>query len=244
MAKKYKRQYWGGNPRHTQHDYIESGIDVIGEHLTDIEYTGTETRIGSTSNYTAIESDGTIEFNGEAAVWEDLRFDANAIRAAGVKDPAYSTMLGGLRTYWFSPTTQEELYFNAQMPHAWDGSAIYPHIHWMASTASDGAPASQKALWKMEYAWASIGSTFAAAATVSGSTHYPNEEPAANKHYMTAMTSIVPSTNQSGISSMLICRLYRDSTDAADTFEQGAFLLEVDFHYRINTVGSREETSK
>jgi len=149
-----------------------------------------------------------------------------------------------LRTYVFSASTQEELYFNAQMPHAWDGSAVYPHAHWMATTASDGTPAAQKVAWRMEYVWASIGSTYAAATTVAGSTSYPDEEVLANKHYITSFTPMSPSTAQDGLSSMLLCRLYRDSTAAADTFEHGAYLLEVDFHYRINTVGSREELSK
>ena len=104
MAGKYKRQYWGGNPRPEMHDNIEAGLQTIGDHLTDVRYVDNETQIGSTADYTAIEADGTVEYNGEAMVWEDLRFDSNAIRAAGVKDPAYSTCLGGLRTYVFSAT--------------------------------------------------------------------------------------------------------------------------------------------
>jgi hypothetical protein len=51
-----------------------------------------------------------------------------------------------------------------------------------------------------------------------------------------------------GISSMLACRIFRGS-DAQDTWVGTAsgslpLLLEVDFHYEIDTVGSRSSSSK
>ena len=43
---------------------------------------------------------------------------------------------------------------------------------------------------------------------------------------------------------MMVCRLFRDATDAADTYDADAVLLEFDVHYKVNMLGSREETSK
>lgn len=175
-------------------------------------------------------------------MWEDLRFDANAIKAAGVKDPAYSTCLGDLRSYWFSPSTLEELYLAAQFPHAWDGSAIYPHMHWFATTAS--SVAGHQVRWGMEYSWANIGSTMSVPATVYASTAYPSEQIEENKHYITSFSPIIPTTVQNGLSSMMLIRIFRDSTVLEDTFVHGAWLLEFDIHYKMNMVGSRQELEK
>jgi hypothetical protein len=183
------------------------------------------------------------EIGSSWVMWDDLRFDANALKAAGVKDPSYSTCLGdGLRAYWFSPSTQEELFFAVQMPHSWDGSPIYPHIHWMATTAS--STLADKVQWHLEYSWASIGSTMSAPTTIVVSSRIPNEAIVANKHYMSKFDTITPTTSQNGISSMMLCRLARDSTVAADSFAQGAYLLEFDIHFRMNMIGSRNEASK
>ena len=176
-------------------------------------------------------------------MWDDLRFDANALKAAGVKDPAYTTCLGsGLRAYWFSPTTQEELYFAAQMPHSWDGSAIYPHVHWFDSTGS--STKADLVRWGLEYSWAEIGSTMTTASTVYISTRFPDEAITKNKHYISEFAAITPSTNQDGMSAMLLCRLFRDSTVAEDSSTNGAYLLEFDIHYRMNMIGSRQENTK
>jgi len=182
------------------------------------------------------------EVGSSWGMWEDLRFDSNGIKAAGIKDPAYSTWSGELRSYWFSPTTSEDLFLNVQMPHAWDGSAIYPHMHWVATTGS--SVAGHQIRWGLEYSWASIGSTFPASATVYASTSYPNEQIDANKHYITSFDPITPTTNQNGLSAMLSCRIFRDSTVVGDSFTHGAFLLEFDLHYRMNMIGSRQDLTK
>lgn len=175
-------------------------------------------------------------------MWEDLRFDSNALKAAGVKDPAYSTCVGNLRAYYFSHTTQEELYINVQMPHAWAGSAIYPHVHWLATTGS--ATVADSPLWALEYSWANIGSTMSAPATVYASTHSPASAVTSLRHNITSFSPIDPTISQNGLSSMMLVRLYRDSTVASDDFEHGAFLLEFDLHYQINMIGSRQELTK
>ena len=43
---------------------------------------------------------------------------------------------------------------------------------------------------------------------------------------------------------MLICSLTREGTDADDTLLQDVYCAEVDFHYQINTIGSRTRTMK
>jgi hypothetical protein len=45
---------------------------------------------------------------------------------------------------------------------------------------------------------------------------------------------------------MLVCRLFRDAAGVGgtDDYDDDAGLLEIDFHYEIDTIGSRTETAK
>jgi hypothetical protein len=48
------------------------------------------------------------------------------------------------------------------------------------------------------------------------------------------------------ISSMLVCRLFRDATGSGETddYPETAGLLEFDFHYRADSVGSYDHAFK
>lgn len=81
-------------------------------------------------------------------------------------------------------------------------------------------------------------------ATVYASTAYPSEQIEENKHYITSFSPIIPTTVQNGLSSMMLIRIFRDSTVLEDTFVHGAWLLEFDIHYKMNMVGSRQELEK
>jgi hypothetical protein len=63
------------------------------------------------------------------------------------------------------------------------------------------------------------------------------------KHHKAVNATGIDGTGKT-LSSMIICRLYRDVSDANDTYASDAFLLEIDFHYEIDTVGSRTELTK
>jgi len=52
---------------------IETGIGDLHTTLANVSLNSGEIRIGGASDYLAVEADGTIEFNGEATVWDDLR---------------------------------------------------------------------------------------------------------------------------------------------------------------------------
>jgi hypothetical protein len=209
-------------------------------------------RIGTTADYTQIEPDGHLSYVGEATRWEDLRFPAIATKLGGTKDPGFAKFKDngsgsqGVFTYFFDSDTEEELYFVAQMPHQWKlESTIYPHVHWSPKTSSDGNPADQLVRWGLEYTLAKIGGSFGNTSIIYGSAHYPADaDVVAGDHYLTSLTPI----SMAGIdevSSMLICRIFRDATHGDDNYEHDAGLLEIDFHYEVDTPGgSKEELSK
>jgi hypothetical protein len=62
------------------------------------------------------------------------------------------------------------------------------------------------------------------------------------QHLITSLGTI-PGTNL-GISTILVCRLYRATGDASDTFANEVGLLGFDIHYEKDTEGSRQEFTK
>jgi len=168
----------------------------------------------------------------------------NATIRGGSKDPTFAKWLDngagsqGVFLYFFSPTIEEELYFAAQLPHSWkEGTDIHAHLHWIPK--SNGA-AGQKVSWGLEYTWFDVGAVASNTSIVYGDTTHIDEDLIANKQYITSFGSL----SGSGLllSSMLACRVFRDATGAGgtDSYTADAGLLEVDFHYEINTPGSRQ----
>jgi hypothetical protein len=190
--------------------------------------------IGNATSYTRIDSAG-ITFAGNATMWEDIRI-AGSQMGQGATAPDPVSFLGGLKVYGFNgDATTEQMYFEVQMPHAYkEGSTIYPHVHWMPTTANTG-----NVVWQLEYVWAAVDSVFGSLDTLQ--TAAAATGGVAWKHHM---TSFPPITGRPGLSSMLVCRLFRNPGYTGDDYEFDAGLLEVDFHYETDAIGSRGVTTK
>lgn len=202
----------------------------------------------SGGDYTEIEPDGTIEFRGDAVVWDDLRVPVTSTRKGG-NDPNFAQLVDdgsgsrGVFVEWFDFNSEEELFFTAQTPHGWkEGSVLRPHIHWTPKT---NGGAGQKVSWGLEYTWVDRGQeTGNTVIAYNNNTIQGDSVLLANKHYTTELGDI--SGVGYSIFSMLICRIFRDAAGTGETDDYGsdAGLLEVDFHYEIDTVGSRVAWSK
>jgi hypothetical protein len=126
------------------------------------------------------------------------------------------------------------------MPHAWKISDIGAHVHWIPKTNGTGSVS-----WGLEYTWANIGDTFSDTKIIYGNNHIPGGSLVAGKHMLTEIGTISPE-GITGVSSMLICRIFRDATGTGltDNYNDDAGLLEIDFHYEIDSLGSQEEYVK
>lgn len=177
----------------------------------------------------------------QETVWDDLRVPASSARvqgATGVPDFAKLADDGagsnGVYTFFFDDSTDEQVFFSVQIPHKYkEGTDLKPHVHWAPQTTSTGT-----VTWKLEYTIADFNGTFGNTSTI---TMQDPGDGTINKHQKTASGTIDGSG--CGISCMLICRLYRDVSDG-DDFVGDAALLEVDFHFEIDTIGSRQESTK
>jgi hypothetical protein len=190
-------------------------------------------------------------------VWDDLRVPLTAKLQGASNPPTFAQYKndGGTSVGVFNwhfgdqalAANEEQLWFSAQIPHDYkEGTDIVAHIHWTPKV-SGGADEFVK--WGLEYHWTDVGDNFpnttiitsnaatGATATTSGDTTLTADE-----HYVTVIGTI--SGSGLGISSMLNCRIFRNSSDATDDLAQDAVGFEMDFHYQIDTMGSRQAFAK
>ena len=198
-------------------------------------------KIGQGDNYITIDADGNLTLVGGATVWDDLRVPLSSIKRLGFSDPDWVQFKDngaasvGVYALAFSEVVDEEVFFSVQLPHAYkEGSAIKPHVHWAPSDGGAGG-----VTWGLEYTWADIEGTFGNSTIITAD---DLTDEVSHKHHTADFADI--SGTGKGISSMLMCRLFRDISDANDNYGSDAFLLEIDFHYEIDAMGSKEAVSK
>lgn len=189
---------------------------------------------GDASNYSTFEQDGTLLMIGDATVWEDLRISI-VLRGSGGNSPVFSQLQGNLYAYKFSGTAVNEIYFELQMPHSWkDGTTIYPHVHWVSSGSS-----TSQVTWGLDYEWKNIGEAF----TGTTSNITTSATPGGVKvHNINNIGSSGITESDKGLSSMIMCRLYRNGL--TDANNEDCFLLAFDLHYEMNTIGSHGVLTK
>ena len=178
-----------------------------------------------------------VNYNSDDA-WDDLRFAASGINPAGsTAPPTPDTVYGGL--LFRGVTGNDIIAFQVQMPHAWkEGSAISPHVHWQKTTSASG-----NVRWSLSYRHAVLGAVMDSAWTVlPASTPLQTDSNTAGQHLMTPLGTI----DMSGklISHMMLCLLERTPLHADDNYGADARLLEIDFHYQIDSRGSRQQYLK
>lgn len=202
----------------------------------------------ATGNYTQwAKVDGFMTYVGNAQPFDDLRVAALATKVPAAAGPGFAQFKDdgsgstGVFLYWFDDTSEEQVYFEAQMPHRWvEGGTIYPHVHW--TPAVNGNPGEQ-VRWGLEYTIADPTEDYGNTTLIGGSTSIPDETPVADRHYKTRLGAGIDMTGFT-ISSVIICRLFRDVGHGDDDYGDDAGLVSVDFHYRADTEGSRQEFIK
>lgn len=131
-------------------------------------------------------------------------------------------------------TTVEQGFFTLHFLHD-----IHPsytptfHIHWTHNNASP----SGNVKWMIDYTYShgySAG-TFAAPTTIS----VTQAAGAQYTHHITDDDDMPVSVSFEP-DGQLLCRIYRDPADAADTFGDDAFLIGIDMHYRVGQVATYE----
>lgn len=204
--------------------------------------------LGGTTNGVQVAAGGMLTLHGSATVYEDVRLEP-ITRSTGVNAAVFSQWFTdgstsrGVYLYTFDnavTNSQKEVHFTIQMPHAWAQTPIHLHVHWIAATTA----ASSKVRWGLEYTWAEPGAVFGNTTLVYADTDiYAATGVTAHAHTITEFADLTPTATQDGFSSILICRLWRDSGNAADTYTGDVGVLYIDAHVEMNKLGSNDEYS-
>ena len=160
---------------------------------------------------------------------DDYRIAATSVKAGG-SAPGFETFLGGTKTFLFSKSSDEEVHFNAEMPHLYlQGAEIIPHVHWAPMDTDTGS-----VTWKLEYTWQNerTGVAFPATTTISVTEAASGTAKAPQRTDFAAISG-----TGKLISSLLVCRLYRDVDDGDDYDNDAAFIF-FDFHIQKDARGS------
>ena len=240
--------YWIYSKSHAKWEQLLNKETAIGRacYNNDTSENNERIKIGNASGVTVFEDDGTMVYKKNATVFEDLTIPVTSSKLNGSKEPAFDIVKSdgnkshGVFTYWFDSDGIEELFFTVQIPHKRKlNTDIFPHIHWLTSKDLNG----KKVRWSMEYVWANIGGDFLDTKITSNNEVISLiKEKRAYQHLLTDLGAI--SGANKGISSMLICRVFRDAEADDDDFDFEAGLLQIDFHYEVDTDGSRQLYSK
>jgi hypothetical protein len=176
----------------------------------------------------------------DKTVWDDVRIPALSVTPPAANFPAFGAFLGagGLKTYRFdgAGVQTQSVHFTIQIPHTYKlGTNLHPHVHWAPTTTDAG-----NVIWQLEYSWQDKDGTFGAASTLAAPVSAAGG--AAWAHNFTEFSEI--SGAGLDVSSMLVCRLFRDPTHGSDNYAFDAAFLEFDLHFEVNTLGSKLELEK
>ena len=169
-------------------------------------------------------------------VWDDLQINIDNAKLPAADAPDYTAYKGG-EILRFKKDATNSFPFKAQLSHRYkEGSDIEFHVHIIYPTTGAG-----NSRWRMTYSWANRGQVFAAETTTTAVTL-----PASGVADEHTLGEIIASISGAGktVSSGLICTLTRLGADGADTYDDYVYLFAADFHYQIDTEGSRTGTTK
>ena len=179
-------------------------------------------------------------------VWDDMRVPLVNAKTGGIHDPTFVRLARnkaasseGVYGYIFDDSIEEELFFDAQMPHSYkEGTTIHSHVHftpWKQGTDVGNVR------WCLEYIIADIDENFANETTITCGDYYMG----VGNDYTHLYLDIgnIEGTDYK-ISNIIIGRVYRAAADQYDSYPGGVVLHEIDFHFEIDTLGSSTELNK
>jgi len=173
--------------------------------------------------------------------WNDFVIDALALPQAHATAPSLTTFRGNIQALAFIGTgvNIKETWCSVHVLHDYKmGTNLYPHIHWSHIIAAPTGNVN----WQLEYSVSkghSVG-TFPSTTTLS-------LVQAAGPQYThqiieTSDANAIPSVNIEP-DSLIMFRIFRDPADPLDTFEDDAYLLQIDVHYQRDGFFTNEKVS-
>lgn len=170
--------------------------------------------------------------------WDDLQVPASSIRLPTV-NPAGEVAYKDSIVLEFADSSDEYVYFNAQLPHAWkSGTSIEFHVHYTIDTDGSGS-GTENIKFDFTYSWANIGDSWPASSSLTVTTDV--QDASADVHTVMELGTLGGQDKQ--ISSIILCSLKRDTT-VANNYSGHVLVASMDFHIIKDSIGSRGEYVK
>lgn len=203
-------------------------------------------KAGGTTNYTEIDRSGVMTMAGTAKRWVEIPIAPIVHGDTGATTPDFEMYANdggtsrGVWLYSFNDALtghEKELSFTALLPSNYDGDTIYVSVHWIPAVALGGVGHPR---FGLEYDIAEPGSDF-----TNTVTSYKNDNTdgkttlEAMHHYITEFGAIKPAATLDAPGTVLIGRLFRNSSNALDTYNANKVgILYISLKCRINAIGS------
>jgi hypothetical protein len=189
-------------------------------------------KVGAGANYSEFEADGTLVFNGDATVWEDLNFDPDRSGGPVATRPDDVTINNVFHKEFTSANNQlcgasQEIFHETML-----SKTLYPHCHVFlkASETSGTTGVSFTLYWELrQHSGTTSGSVVVSATSA---------QLAANAHKVDLYDN-TGFTGPTELGAQLAMTIKRTAGDAGDVI-----VTSYGIHYEIDTVGSRALTSK
>jgi len=168
---------------------------------------------------------------GDDAVWDDLRFPASRIRQGATAKPDFDVTNLGL--LFPQDDATEIAYIIGQMPHEYLlESDLEPHIHFFQEEATTPT-------FKLDYRWYKNGADPTGSFTTITAATFAFTYTSGTIMQIASFPSI-DATGIDSVSSIIDIKLYRDDDDISGD----VLLKEFDIHYKIDSLGSRQQFTK
>jgi hypothetical protein len=195
-----------------------------------LQFNGTDLQIYSVNDVEIVTgANKTLELS--QVVYDDLAVSISDARVPAANAPTW-TAYKGSQVLAFSAAADEIIYFTAQLPHGYkQGEDIFFHLHLVCPDANAG-----NIRWNFTHSWVNVNGNFPGATTVSVNVAASGTT---DKHFIGTIGTL--SGTGKNLSSLLLCSLQREGTDGVnDTYGSNVYLLSMDFHVPIDTIGSRQ----
>ena len=191
-------------------------------------------------NYTTTEADGTVEFNGDATVWNDIYFPMSSGRIGGANQPTWAAFQGNTMEYTFAINDYIHLP-SQEIAHSYkEGSNICLHVHIVLDGSDVG---NTDVNYEIEYTIGDINEVMSAAAVVTSGDHIIVGGTADRTHLSIEIHDII-GTNLL-IQAALKMRFRRIAlVGGGNAPSNDPFVLMVGAHIEEDTIGSRTEHAK
>jgi hypothetical protein len=175
-------------------------------------------------------------------VWDDIVVSTASVRLGGASPATEQAYKGGLVAS-FSSASDNYLYFTLELPHTYkEGTDVLIHFHYVLPVAGAGGGAGTEQIkFDLSFCPSENGGAFGTPDT-SGTTGAIDVNAMAADDLQINSIHTISGTNLK-VSDTIICSIKRDVSVAND-YANAIYVIEVDAHYQVDTMGSRQEFIK